>query len=47
MMIKDSNCCHSSESGCVVDEKKISIGHDDVVREFVLGDNFRDELRMN
>ena len=44
-MIEDSNCCHGSESSRVVDKEDISIGHDDVVSEFILGYYFGDNLR--
>lgn len=47
MLIPDGNCRHGSQSRRVIHKKEIAIWNDDVVRELVLGDYFRNVLRMN
>ena len=46
-MVPNGNCRHGSESGGVVNEEYVLKRHNDVMSEFVLSDDFCNDLRVN
>jgi hypothetical protein len=47
MFVPNGNCRHGAESSGVINQKHISVRHDYVVGEFILGDYLSDVARVD
>jgi hypothetical protein len=47
VLVPNGNCRHGAQSSCVINQEHISVRHDYVVGEFILGDYLSDVARVN